>query len=250
MILKERCDRNFVDVFLLLLLCALLTWPASLAAQTPKLEPNRSGSVIPVVTYDMEFPGANPAHFAVAVDSSGNAAYRSDPLVREGQAPGGPYITKFTVSAPTRDEIFVLARKANYFNGRFDYTKTRIANTGVKTLTYLEGHIPNDLSHPDKGVENQTTYNWSANPAIQELTRIFQGISTTLEFGQRLGFKRRFDKLGLDAELKRMQEMEKNGQLLEVQAVAPVLNNIANDFSLMHMDRELAKRILADAGQH
>jgi hypothetical protein len=244
------CERHTLAIFssVLIGICVLFGCISTVHGQTPDLAPGSSGAVVPVVSFDFEHPGVDPTHYDIAVDSMGDATYRSEAPAKEGQAPGDPYVLKFTVSGPTRNKIFALARQANFFNGKFDYVKTNVARTGVKTLTYTEGHLPNDLSHPDKGQKNQTTYNWSENAAIQELTRIFQGISTTLEFGQRLSFKRRFDKLGLDAELKRMQEMEKAGQLSEVQAVAPILTNIMTDVSLMHIDRELAKQILSDAG--
>jgi hypothetical protein len=216
-------------------------------AQEPTLEPGRSDATVPMVSFDFEHPAMDPDHYAIAVQSTGPAAYRSEPLVRLGEPPGDPYLVKFTMSPSTCQRVFELAKQTNYFKGEFEYTKSKIANTGIKTLTYMEGHFPPDLEHPVKGKLNQTTYNWSENPAIQELTRIFQGISTTLEFGHRLDFERRFDKLGLDAELKRMAEMQKTGQLEEVQAIAPTLKNIANDVSVMHIARQRAQEILTGA---
>lgn len=217
-------------------------------AQTPDLEPDRQGSPVPVITFDYVHPGVDPPHYAVAIESTGRAAYRSDPAPDKGVADDA-YIVKFTASEETRQRIFALADQVNHFNGNFDYTKTKIANTGAKTLTYSVGHLPSTLAQPVKGQQNQTTYNWSENPAIQELTAIFQGISATLEFARRLDFERRFDKLGLDAELKRMEQMQKDGQLYELQAVAPSLTNIVNDFGVMHIARERAKRILAAASK-
>lgn len=231
-------------VLILIAACVGMFWAMPVVAQSPDLEPNRSGTPVPIVSFEFEHPGVDPAHYVIAVESTGVAAYRSEPLAEKGQAPGDPYIVKFTASQATRDKIFKLARQVNFFKGQFDYTKTRIANTGVKTLTYKEGHLPNDLEHSNKGQQSQTTYNWSENPAIQELTRMFQGISTTIEFARRLDFARRFDKLGLDAELKRMAEMQKSGQLEEVQAIAPTLKNIANDVSVMHIARQRAQEIL------
>jgi hypothetical protein len=223
-----------------LIACIGTSW-----AQVPDLNPNRKQEVpVPIVTFEFVWTNAQPAHYAIAVESTGTAAYRSDDTYDKDKTLGDSYMTKFVVTEPTRDRIFELAKQANYFKGDFDYTKTRIANTGVKTLTYMEGNLVDNFTMPVKGREHQATYNWSQNPAIQQLSQIFQGISSTFELGRRLEFKRRFDKLGLDAELKRAEEMQKNGSLEQVQVIAPVLKDIANDVSVMHVARETAKRIL------
>ncbi len=230
--------------------CMLVILPAGWS-QVPNLEPNRNlNPPMPIVAFDFVWTSAKPSHYAIAVESEGNAAYRSDESLNNDKPVGDPYITKFVVTEPTRSRIFALAKETNYFKGDFDFTKSRIANTGIKTLTYIEGNLTDNFDIPVKGQEHQTTYNWSQNPAIQELTRIFQGISATFELGQKLEFDRRFDKLGLDAELKSAEEMQKNGSLEQVQAIAPTLKKIADDVSIMHIARERAKRLLsAAAGQ-
>jgi len=233
--------------FLLFLCCAafLLTLPSS--AQVPSVNPGQEGSPVPVVIFDFNWGIAQPSHYAIAVESTGSAAYRSDEEKPSQEAQADAYMIKFLVSEPTRDKIFELVKESNFFNGDFEYTKTRVAQTGVKTLTFLVGHLPNDFEHPVRGRKNQATYNWSQNPAIQQLTQIFQSMSATFELGRTLDFKRRFDKLALDSELKRAEEMQNTGDLQQVQVIAPVLKNIANDSTVMHIARQRAKRILAKA---
>jgi hypothetical protein len=139
--------------------------------------------------------------------------------------------------------VFQLAKQANYFRGNFNYTKGRIANTGTKTLSYSEGPV-DSFGKPTNGVRYETTYNYSENAAIQELTAIFQNISNTLELGRRLDHLRRFDRLGLDAELKRAEEMAKGGQLLELQAILPALQKVVDDSSVLHIARESAQHLI------
>jgi hypothetical protein len=152
---------------------------------------------------------------------------------------GDPYITKFVVSDPARTRIFQLAKKLRYFKDDFEYRKGRLANTGIKTLYYT-----------DEKTNNSTTYNYSSNQDIQELTRLFQGISTTMEFGRRLTYYYSHQKLGLDDELKRMDQMAQEGSLEELQAVAPILQQIARDPQVMHIDQQHAQHLLqmASAG--
>jgi hypothetical protein len=238
--------RRYVLAFLSLFLTIIA--PVSLAkAQRPDLHPGYATSPTPIVSFEFERPGMRPPHYAISVESTGKAAYRADEVVGQDDSSQEPYILKFTVSEPNRSRIFELAQQTNFFKGNFNYTKTRIADTGTKTLMYSEGGIPDVYTFPVEGVLNRTTYNWSENPAIQQLTSIFQGIETTLEFGRRLEFDRRFDKLALDSELKQLQEMQKGGQALEIQAIAPVLTNISNDFSVMHIARQRAQQILKAA---
>jgi hypothetical protein len=228
-----------------LLSCALL-------AQTPKLNPNennravRTVVAVPTISFDLVFPNSVPSHYAVSIQSTGKAAYRSNPEVSSGSGSGDPYIVKFTASEATSRRIFELTKQADFFKKDFDYKKTRIANTGNKTLTYTEGPQP-DFGAYTNGVRYQTTYVWSQNPAIQELTAIFNNISNTMEAGRRLEFDQKYDKLGLDAELKQMENLQKAGQLAEVQAIAPTLRAIAADSTVMHIARASAQKLLAVA---
>jgi hypothetical protein len=205
-------------------------------AQTPNLEPRRPDNpAVATVTYTFDWPSIQPHHYSIAVDSTGRAAYES--LIAEGTAAqsveGEPYDVKFAVSEATRNRIFDLAKRLNYFNGNFDFKKHKVAFSGTKTLAFADG---------DK--KFQTAYNWSENPEIQELTEIFTGISNTQESGRRLQQLRRYDKLGLNQELQRMEDLSKNHGLAEIQSIAPLLQELASDPAVMNIARERAQRLL------
>jgi len=228
-------------------------------AQAPDSQATPSAAAGPVITFDLNFPGALPAHYAMSVDSTGRASYRSDGAsddapVSDNRASASavaasqPFTSQFTLSADTRKQIFELARQANYFNGNFEFKGGRIANTGAKTLTYAEGPQSASLNDPTNGKHFRTTYNYSQNPAIQQLTSIFQRIATTMEFGNRLTYQHRFDRMSLEAELKRMEELQKSHELLEVQGVGTVLRDIANDSAVFNVTRQRALRLLKAGG--
>lgn len=226
----------------------------SLLAQTPDVEPNRSGAPVPVITFDLSFPGADPAHYAITVESTCRAAYRSDnPEKAATDKPASaaaatqPYTTEFTMSPSTCRQVFELAKQAHYFQGNFEY-KGRVANTGIKTLAYSEGPQNASLNNSTNGKHFQTTYNYSQNVAIQQLTTIFQSIATTAEFGNRLAQEHRYDRMSLEGELKRMEELQKSHQLLEIQSDGAVLQGIANDSAVFNVTRERAIRLLKSAG--
>lgn len=214
-----------------MLVSSLALLALGLTAQVPDLHPQRTFTPEPIVSFSLELPGSVPPYYSISVESTGTAAYRSSPI--PGDMEGDPYIMKFVVSQPARTRIFELAKKLHYFKGDYEYHKGRLANTGIKTLYYT-----------DEKTNNSTTYNYSSHQEIQELTHVFQGISTTLEFGRRLQYYYDHQKLGLDDELKRMDQMAQEGELDELQAVSPILQKIAGDPQVMHIDQAHARHLL------
>lgn len=216
-----------------LLLVAWAAW-----AQTPNLHPGTNDQpAVATVTFSFALPGASPGHYSISVDATGKAAYRADELAPAGNSgPGDTYMYKFEVSPATTQRILDAARKANYFVGDFDFRGHRMANMGSKTLRYTEGNT-----------DHEATYNYSQNPAIQELTTLFQRLNATLEFGRRLAYEHRFDRLGLEAELKSMADQEKRGNLAELQVDAPILQAIADDHAVMNISRHQAQALLDKA---
>ena len=79
---------------------------------------------------------------------------------------------------------------------------------------------------------------------MQQLTTLFQGVAATLEFGRRLAHNHRYQKLALDDELKRMEDEARRGDLVELQAVKPLLQEIYDDSSVMNVVRARAQRIM------
>jgi len=224
-------------LFLCILLLPMLLMP-SLPAQTasPWGDP-----ALPIVTYEVFWEAATPQAYTITVQPTGKARYTSRNPTKPPDSNGPQdedYELEFNVSQAGSEKIFALSRQAGYFNGDFDYKKHAVASTGKKTLSYA-----------DIDRRFHTTYNWSENPAIDQLTRLFGGISNTIEHGRRLQFLRRFDKLGLEAELKGMEEMAQNQNLSEIQVIAPLLQNIANDSSVLNIARQRARRLLANASK-
>lgn len=201
-------------------------------SQSPESQSKKEAKdPLSTITYTLDWPEAHPSHYRIKVESSGEAVYESLPDATTD--PADKYQTQFVMSSELRDRIFALAQKANYFDGKFNYTKSKIANTGQKTLDYTDG-----------SKHFQSTYNWSENPTIQELTDIFYGISNTMESSSKLEYLKRFDKLGLPDELLSMLQLRSEGHLLELQTIAPLLRQIAQDSSLMNLARQRAQQLM------
>jgi hypothetical protein len=210
------------QTLLLLLLIVGLTLPAR-AQETA------------VVTFTLDFPGSEPSHYAISVSSDGHSTYDSDGKLSP-DSEGDPFHLDFSMSAPTRQRVFELAERAHYFEGEIDSRKKNLASTGRKTLTYK-----------DSRRSASATYNYSPVAAVQQITQLFQSLSLTLEFGRRLQYFHRYQKLALDEELKRMEEAANGHGLEEVSAVVPILQAIASDITVINPVRARALRMIEQA---
>jgi len=218
----------------------LLAACATLHAQAPQPQPDTSQHPAePTVTFTFDWPSVEPHRYIISVDSSGNAVYRSWTAnsAAEQSSAGDPYLLKFAVSAAARYRIFALAGQLDYFNGDFEYHKHPIAWTGDKTLAYA-----------DPNRQYATRYNWSESAGIGELTALFHGISATIECGRRLERLHRFDRLGLDEELKSLERLTAEHQAAELQLIAPILQQLAQDSAVLNIARQRARHILQMAG--
>jgi hypothetical protein len=184
------------------------------------------------VSFSLDFPGSDPEHYSISVQSDGSARYESSAPISKDSEDREKYQTEFSLSDPTRTRVFNLAAQAHYFSGKIDSGK-KLANTGAKKLAYKDAQR-----------ESSAVYNFSPLPAVQQLTTLFQSLSATLEFGRRLAYLHRYQKLALDDELKQMEEQARQGGLLELQAVKPVLQEIYADSSVINVVRARAQRII------
>lgn len=126
-----------------------------------------------------------------------------------------------------------MAQQARYFAGNIDAGNRKLAFTGTKTLTYF-----------DDRNNNTARYGYSNLAPVRELTALCQGMAGTLEYGRRLTYYHRYQKLALDEELKRMSAQARNNELIEIQSVTPVLREIADDNSVLNVVRVRAKELM------
>jgi DNA-directed RNA polymerase subunit F len=216
-----------------LLVLGIAGFGATSQAQTPELSSKVSAPPLPAVTFTQDFPESTPSHYSLRVAKDGTARYESMGKLTP-EAEGDPFSYSFTISEASVARIFELAASAKYFDRDVDYKKGRQANTGKKTLRY------EDPTH-----RQQTEYNYSTYSEIQQLTKSFQSIALTMEFARHLQYFRRYQPLALEEDLKRMEEMAKDNDLKELQAIAPILQDIAEDKAVLNVARVRAQRLLA-----
>jgi len=185
------------------------------------------------VTFSLDFPSSDPEHYSIVVQSDGHARYECSGKMSPDSDDRETYQAEFMFSDATRTRIFDLAAQAHYFSGKIDSGNRKLAFTGAKKLVYKDGQR-----------ESAAAFNFSPLPAVQELTGLFQRVAATLEFGRRLSHYHRYQKLALDDELKTMEDQARRGDLIELQAVKPVLQEIYDDSSVINVVRARAQRIM------
>jgi hypothetical protein len=207
-----------------------------LVGQTPTAQRSeQNSSVGPSITFVRVWDDLTPQSVTMTISANGATKYSSSNPQKAGDDVDD-YQTEFTMSPARREKLFRYAREANYFDGDFSFKKHPVASTGKKTLTY---------SDPTRRFN--TTFDYSENKAIAEITNILSGISNTIEHGRKLVFLRRFDKLGLEEELKAMESAAEGHNLAELQIIAPTLDSIAGDRTVLNIARQRAQKLLAKA---
>jgi hypothetical protein len=185
------------------------------------------------VTFTLDFPGSQPGHYFVQVQADGKARYQSSGRPSSESEQSDDFDYEFMISPATREKIFNLSAKAGYFQKDLDSHQKKMAFTGKKTLVYKDAQR-----------SGEATFNYSPNAAVQELTSLFQGLSATMELGHRLEFTLRYQKLALAEELKRTEESVRLSPPIEIQAIAPILQQIIADSSVLNVTRARAQRLL------
>jgi len=218
------------------LLCLLISWGCLAIAQSPT--PTSSESLA-TVTFTLDFPNSQPEHYSIRMQSDGAARYESSGRVSPDSDEADNFAFDFTVSQAMRQKTFDLAAKAGYFQRDLDSHRKGLAFTGKKTLAYKDAQRA-----------GESTYNYSFNASAEELTDLMQRLAATLEFGRRLDYDRHYQKLALDQELKRMEEMAHGNQLAEITAIQPILDQIVADSAVVNVTRARAQRLLQSAGTH
>jgi hypothetical protein len=210
---------------------------AGVSVASPPQQPARGNPASPAtVTFRLIFPQSNPEDYSISIDTTGPAHYECTGAVVQGSEPD-TYRSEFEASPETREKIFAWAKQARYFAGKIDSGNRKLAFTGTKILSFHDAQR-----------DNTARYDYSNVAAVRQLTDFFQGMAATLEYGRRLAYYHRYQKLALDDELKGMEAQARNNELNEMQSVAPILQEIIDDNSVMNITRARAQELLQMGG--
>lgn len=192
-----------------------------------------------MVEFQFERAGVSVPRFTLRVHEDGTGSYQAEET--EGASDGGEvryaaakHIDRpISLTAATTAKIFKTARQLRRFDINCASRAKNVANTGTKTLSYT-----------GSDGTGSCTFNYSDNKDVETLTATFLAIAQTLDEGRRLEHVHRYDRLGLDAETISFEQEAAAGRAIELETIAPVLNSIAEDMTVMERVRLRVAKLL------
>lgn len=185
------------------------------------------------ISFHFESAFAPVPDYTIAVDEDGTGKYWTGAYPADESA--AKRVAALTITAPTVAKIF--AAKDFILPDKCETHLKNIAHTGKKTFTY----------HNNDQV-TVCVFNYSDDDKINAVASAFQQIAFALQEGDKLKHDHRFDHLGLDADLDALLAAAKNGSVIELQNIAPVLQSIVDDDEIMSPSRRKAKSLLELSG--
>lgn len=195
-----------------LLLFAFAAVPFAASAAPPKL------------TFTKSFPGSVPAYLCLEIERSGAISYKE--AVDDAQP--------VTARLPEADvtALFTMAQTLGYFKAPLE-SGLKVAQTGKKTFRYED----------ENGKISEVTFNYSTDPAAQQLLERFEQIAESERAYSELDRTMRYDKLGVNDALAAIEELWVRKQLAAPQQFLPLFTRIATHEAYMHLVRERAARL-------
>jgi hypothetical protein len=191
----------------------------------------------PVIQVDFSNPGLSPSQWTMTLHADGSGHFRS----QMGKAPddgqqelGIPAVDRdIQVSARFAQSVFDAAQRHNWFNEPCE-SHMKVAFQGWKMLSY---------AGPQGS--GSCTFNYSRNKEIQTLGDSVEAVAETILEGARLELLLQHDRLGLDAEMEFLTEAVGDGRAQQVCAIQAILEQLAEDDSVLERVRKRARALLA-----
>jgi hypothetical protein len=180
----------------------------------------------PRLIYTKSFPGSAPAFVQITVERNGEAVYKEDPKDEN------PLTFKLN-EADTRS-MFDLADRLDHFGKPLE-SGIKVAFMGTKTFRY-EGD----------GGPKEAKFNYSEDLEAKTLLDWFERIAESERAYIDLERAVRFDKLGVNESILRLEAARNQKRLVAEEQFLPFLDRIVKSEAYMHMARTRAST-LADS---
>jgi len=182
---------------------------------------------VPRITFTKTLKGSSPEYMALSIDASGEG---SCDLRKLDDAPD-PHPLR--ISAATTSRIFSLAQALNNFRSNDLESRHKVANMGLKTLTYEGG-----------GETNKVQYNYSENRTAVELSETFEKIGNVEEQIAQLEYAMKYDHLSLPEDLLQIEEGLNDHDYIEAALMIPTLEKISANPRFLHLAQSRAQEIV------
>jgi hypothetical protein len=176
----------------------------------------------PRVSYTKVFPGSEPAYMAASVAKDGAATYR-EARDEEPEA--------FKLETDAVQAIFDLADKLDHFKRPLE-SGLKVAKTGDKTFRWENG-----------AESSEAKFNYSLDENAKVLQDWFERISESERALMVLRRAIRFDKLGVNDAVLRVDAAFSQKRLVGREQFVPLLDRIAKNESFVNLARDRAARL-------
>jgi len=183
------------------------------------------GADLPRVSYSKIFPGSDPAYMAVTVDKDGAVTYRE----LKDEEP-----ETFKLEADAVQAIFDLAEKLDHFKRPLE-SGLKVARTGDKTFRWENGTEASEVK-----------FNYSLDENAKLLQDWFERVSESERALMNLRRAIRFDKLGVNDAVLRVDTAWSQKRLVGREQFLPLLDRIAKNEGFVNLARDRAARLAAD----
>jgi len=183
------------------------------------------GADQPRVTYTKSFPGSDPAYMATTVDKDGAVTYRET----KDEEP-----ETFKLEPEMVQAIFDLAEKLDHFKRPLE-SGLKVARTGDKTFRWENG-----------AETSEAKFNYSADENARLLQDWFERISESERAMMNLRRAIRFDKLGVNDAVLRVDTAWSQKRLVGREQFLPLLDRVAKNEGFVNLARDRAARLAAE----
>ncbi len=216
----KSCGSKLVCLAIALLSC----FPATFAqSRTPDASTSAAG---PTLTFRKIFKSSYPEFAEIKINEDGSGTYdirQLDDTASPQPMQIGPVLAR---------KMFELAAELHNFHGVDLDVHRRIADLGQKTFGY------------EKGTEKfQVTFNYTLNSAANQLLAIFDGLQRQELDLSDMVRTMRYDHLGVNDVMTRVQSDIRNKLLPEPEALLPTLDQLAANDELVDIARQRARAI-------
>jgi len=166
------------------------------------------------------FAGSSPPFEEIAIETGGAGTYRED---LQDEDP-----VKFQLPASDAGQMFGLADKLDRFSRPLE-SGLKVANMGKKTFRLEADAKPSEVS-----------FNYTEDLDARALTEWFERIAETERSYLELQRSVKFDKLGAQQAILRIEILKDQKRLVAPDQFLPLLDRVTKNESFLHMARDRA----------
>lgn len=198
-------------------------------AHSQTSEPSANAAPGPTLTYRKIFKSSYPEFAEIKVNKDGSGTWD----IRQLDETPSPQ--PLQIGPSLARQMFQLASELHDFQGVDLDIHRRVASLGQKTFRYQDG-----------ATRYQVTFNYTVNKTANQLLSLFDGLERQELDLSDMRRAMRYDQLGINDVMTRVQRDVNDKLLPEPQALLPILGQIAADSDLIDMARQRARSL---AGQ-